>query len=302
MNNVAQLPKKQGEYAPGSDTGVFYFRYGEKNPEWHKLRMTGLGGSEIGAVCGLSRWVSPYKLWALKTKRITQPEIVSESAEWGNRLEPVIIDKFASEHPDWIILRDPGTYHHKEREWQRANPDALVFDGEQWAVLEVKTAHFEDDWRNGPPPGYDAQVQWYMNVLGYKKAYFAALFHGNTYKEYETELSDISVNFYLDQAKDFLRLVEEDKEPDFDGAHATYETVRELNPYIEDLEVELGDLGVHYFNAKTDATRASEKEREMASRVLAAMGKAKRGLVMGEWLLSRQARGKGAPYLVQKRK
>jgi len=302
MTTVPALPKNQGELAPGSETGVFYFRYSDKNPDWHRLRMTGIGGSEIGSICGLSKWTSPYKLWALKTKRIKQPEIVSEAAEWGNRLEPVIIDKFEAEHPDWIILRDPGTYHYKDREWQRANPDALVFDGKEWAILEVKTAHFEDEWRNGPPPSYEAQVQWYMNTLGYQKAYFATLFHGNMYKEYEVKASKFSQEMYIERAEDFLTLVQEDIEPDFDGAKSTYETVRELNPNIEDNEVELGDLGVLYFNAKTEATAAAEKERELASRVLAAMGKAKRGKIYDEWVLSRQSRGKGAPYLVQKRK
>lgn len=301
MTTVSEVPVTQGELAPGSHSGVFYFRYSDRSPEWHRLRMTGIGGSEIGAICGLSKWTSAYKLWALKTKRIKQPEIVSEAIEWGNRLEPVIIDKFEAEHPDWVILRDPGTYHHNERKWQRANPDGLIFDGKEWAILEVKTAHFEDEWRNGPPPSYEAQVQWYMSVLGYSKAYFATLFHGNTYKEYVVEASPFSQEMFLERAKDFITLVEEDIEPDFDGAKSTYETVRELNPNVEDGEVELGDLGMHYFNAKTEASEASDREREMASRVLAAMGKAKRGIIHGDWMLSRQARGKGNPYLVQKR-
>lgn len=302
MDIVTALPDKQGELAPGSETGVFYFRYGAKSDDWHKLRMTGIGGSEIGAIMGLSKWTSPYRLWAVKTGKVEQPEIVSEAAEWGNRLEPVIIDKFEDSHPEWKVFRDPGTYHHKDREWQRANPDGIVWDGERYAILEVKTAQFEDDWRDGPPMSYQAQVQWYMDTFGYRKAYFAVLFHGNTYKEYEYDYSEFFAEDAVEQAIDFKRLVDEDVEPDFDGAQSTYETVREMHPDIQDDEVELGDLGVHYFNAKSDAAAATEKERELASRVMAAMGKAKRGMVMGDWMLSRQARGKGVPFLVQKRR
>jgi hypothetical protein len=48
--------------------------------------------------------------------------------EWGNRLEDVIIDKFADEHPEYVLLRDVGSWAHNERPWQKANPDFLYID------------------------------------------------------------------------------------------------------------------------------------------------------------------------------
>ena len=297
------MPESQGDLAPGSETAVFYYRpdMGKPDADWHRLRMTGIGGSEIGIIMGLSKWASPYSLWAEKTGKVAREPVTSEAAEWGNRLEPVIFDKFAECHPEWEVWEAPGTFYHTEREWQRANPDGLIKTEDGWAILEIKTAQYEDDWVNGPPPTYNAQVQWYMNVFGYPKTYFAVLFHGNKYAEYEVEASDWEQSVQLGAATMFKQLVDEDIEPDFDGAHATYETVRKMHPLIEDEAVELGDLGVHYFNAKAAAAEATAKEKELASRVLAAMGNAKRGLIMDEWKLSRQARGGGVPYLIQKR-
>lgn len=296
------LPQTQGERAPLSKTGVFYFRYSSTDPEWHKQRVQGIGGSEVGAIVGMNRWTSPYKLWALKTKRIVEPPLDSEAVEWGNRLEGPVIDKFADEHPQFTVLRDPGTYNHKSSEWQRANPDAIIIDGDRAYILEVKTAMYEDDWRLGPPPSYQAQVQWYMYVMGYEKAYLVVLFHGNKYQEHIIEASSFQQDFLVDEATKFKRLIDEDIEPDFDGAHSTLETVRRLHPDIDDTEVELGDLGVHYFNAVDDAEKAESHKREMQSRVLKAMGRARRGKIYDDWRLTRQARNGGVPFLASKKK
>jgi hypothetical protein len=50
-----------------------------------------------------------------------------------------------------------------------------------------------------------------------------------------------------------------------------------------------------------DEKQAVEHATEMRTRVLAAMGKAKRGLFDGQVVVTRQARNGGTPYLVNKR-
>jgi hypothetical protein len=85
--------------------------------------------------------------------------------------------------------------------------------------------------------------------------------------------------------------------PDWDGSNSTLETVRALNPYIEDGEVDLDELGVHYFNAVTDAEAANTKLTELKSRVVKAMEGKKRGLIYGEHMVSLRSRAGGMPYL-----
>jgi hypothetical protein len=83
---------------------------------------------------------------------------------------------------------------------------------------------------------------------------------------------------------------------------ATYETVRTLHPDIDpEADCDLGDIGMHYVIACNDFAKAESSLNEMKSRVLDAMGNAKRGLVSGEVIVTRQARGAGKPYLVNKR-
>lgn len=273
---------------------------------WHEIRATGVGGSDVGAILGLNKWESPLSLWGKRTGLVDNLVEESEAMEWGRLLESVVLDKFERQHPELEVLRDVGTWHHPERPWQLANPDALARDRKtgEWIVIEVKTARYEDEWDDKTatvPPSYRAQTLWYLDTFGFKKAIVAALFSGSKYREFIQETDPLEADANRQAVARWWDHVQVNKQPDYDGAEATYETIRALNPYIEDGEVELGDLGVHYFNATTELERAEAKQRELKSRVLDAMGKAKRGLIEGNWVLTRQARGSGLPYLVMKK-
>lgn len=273
------------------------------SPEWHELRKTGIGGSDIAAICNASPWTSPFALWAKKTGRIDDTFTPSEAAEWGNRLEAVVLDKFEEEHPELTIYRNPGTWANIERPWQLANPDAIYQsqDG-TYGIIEVKTSRYEDDWADGVPAYYATQVHWYSQTFGFTApAYVAALFAGSKYREFTLTPDEFEQATNLEQVELFRKYLDTDTQPDYDGATSTYETIRQLHPDIEDDEEELGDLGVHYFLAVSAAAEADKHLTEIKSRVLDAMGKKKRGLIDGVWKVTRQARSGGAPYLVSKR-
>lgn len=272
--------------------------------EWLDLRKTGIGGSEVATICGFNKWTSAYTLWTQKTGKISGEIDVNEAMEWGNLLEPVIIDKFEAEHSELKIHRQVGTWAHKDRAFQITNPDALFQDESgDLGVLEIKTAMYEDDWKDGVPRYYETQVQWYMQTFGVKKAFVAVLFHGNKYREYELEANEFSQEAALESVVEFLEMVKTDTPPNFDGSKSTLETLRVQHPEIQpDEEVELGDLGVHYFNAQSEAEEATLKSNELKAKVLKEMGNARKGLVDGNWVLTRTSRSGGFPFLVNSRK
>ena len=272
------------------------------SPEWHELRATGIGGSEVAAIVGVSRWESAYSLWAKKTGKVERDNVTSEAAEWGNRLEPVILDKFEEENPQFELIRDVGTWCHPDRLWQRANPDAIAIGEDGPVIIEVKTAQFEDDWVDGPPVYYLTQVQWYMQVFGYRKTIFAVLFHGNKYAEYEVEGSEFEQYSNLAQVEQWREHLLNATAPDFDGSTSTMETVRKMHPNIDpELSVELGGFGVDYVDALHAKNDADERLNLMKSRVMDVMGDAKTGTLGGKIIVTRQARGQGVPYLVNKK-
>lgn len=304
-DTVAQLPELTDNFGTASRIS----RAKSNSQEWHDMRSVGIGGSHVGIICGYSRWDSPMSLWARKTRRVVEQIEQNEAMEWGNRLEPVVIDKFADNNPEYTIYRDTGMWKHKDVEWQIANPDAIYQkpDG-TYGVLEVKTARYEEDWQGDKygeykvPLSYMAQVQWYLQVFGLQEATIVALFSGSKYIEIPITADSFEQDANLARVELFRKHLTDDTQPDFDGANATLETIRKINPDIDDTEVELGDLGMHYFNAVTEADKATAQLNEMKSRVISAMGKAKRGLVYTEHMVNRQAgRGGNPPFLVNKR-
>jgi len=297
------VPTKKSNTLPeelGLATRVGNFE--NQSPEWHDLRATGIGGSDIAAICRTSPWTSPFALWAKKTGRIEDTIGASEAAEWGTILEPVILDQF-EQRSGLKLYRDVGTWANKERPWQLANPDAIYQDGDKFGIVEVKTSRYEDDWTNGVPVYYRTQVQWYAQTFGFDTTiYVVALFGGSKYRVFELAADQFEMETNLAEVQKFRTYLELDKQPDFDGALSTYETVRAIHPEIEPgEEIELGDLWIHTSNALEDEKKASAKALEMKSRVLDSLGKAKKGTYEGGVVVTRQSRNGGTPYLQVKK-
>ena len=272
------------------------------SPEWHHLRNQGVGGSLVGTIAGLNKWESPYTAWAKYTGQIDDNIPQSPAMEWGHRLESVVLDKFQDEHPELEVVREVGTWQNLERPYQIANPDAIATDEHgNLAVIEIKTARFPDDWDSGVPLYYLTQVQWYLSCLGIQRAYVAVLIGGSDYREYEVEADHFQQEADIALVERWLAAVKDNQAPDWDGSESTYETVRKMHPEIQDDEVELGDLGVEALAALQKESDAKAEALKLKSQVLDKMGLAKRGLVDGQHMFSRQARGSGSPFLVTKK-
>jgi putative phage-type endonuclease len=267
--------------------------------EWHRLRNEPgvVGGSDIGAIASLSPFESPITKWAKKTNQIPDRFEPNMSMRLGTKLEAPILEIFAEEHPE-LEIYTTGTWAHKEFDWQRANPDALYkkADG-TWGIIEVK---FSRDYWTEVPQHYRAQVLWYMNVFGIQEATLVAL-AGSSYQEFPVEWDSFEASSLIAAAYRFRESVLNLKMPDWDGSNSTFETIRAMNPKIEDGEEHLDELGLHYFEALDDFEQADKKLTELKSRVLAAMGGKKRGIVYGEHAISLRARGMGNPYLHNER-
>lgn len=290
---------------------VFVGFFEDGSPEWHAQRAKGIGGSDVGAICGLSEWTSPYTWAAKRLGKVESDFEPSEAMEWGTILEPVILDWFEKHNPEIELWRNAGTWCHKDRPWQQANPDALFSEdgGKTWNLIEVKTARYEDQWKQTDsgddivPPSYRAQVLWYLQTFGMKKAKVVVLFSGSKPRVFEITNDGFEADANLAKVSEFVtEYVNKEIMPPFSAPfNSTLETVRFMHPDIEDDEAELGMEGVAYFEA-VRALESAQAEMDLCkSEVIARMGKAKRGMLNGQWVLTRQARGGGTPFLVMKK-
>ena len=273
------------------------------NPEWHELRSNRIGGSEVGAIVGASKYESAYSLWAKKLGLISDEVSDNEFMYWGRALEPVVIDRFELDHPELRLLRDVGTWVHRERDYHLANPDAIYQkpDG-SYGVLEIKTARYSDDWVDGVPQYYMTQVQWYLSCFGFNEAYVAVLFAGSEYREFFIRAEPMWQESDLEKVQNFRECLRLEQKPAWDGAEATVMAVRQQHQDIDPKsQVELGELGLHYSSSLDDLETAKSKVNELQARVLDAMGSAKTGIIYDTPAFVRSSRKGGTPYLTRKR-
>ena len=143
-----------------------------------------IGGSDIAALCGVSRYKGEYEVWLSKTSEAyTKKE--SEAMYWGRSLEPVVAKRFAENHAFDLIPGRPIA--HPEHHFIGGTPDFIYIeaDGSQ-GVLEVKTTNQYNakDWDNGEcPDEYLLQLQWYLMLTGLTYGYLAVLIGGQDYRE-----------------------------------------------------------------------------------------------------------------------
>lgn len=276
----------------------------EPNTEpWYEARRGGLGGSEIAAVVGLSKYDSAYSLWLKKAGQLNGDVDLAESnepVEWGNRLEPVIIAKYQELFPQerW---REGATYRHSIRRWQTGNPDLLSEDGQH--LLETKFALYDYAWgadgTDQIPIHYRCQVTQYMDVLGIDHATLAVLIGGYDFRVYHIDF-DLADALYLRQAgAAFVESLRTGEVPAIDDSWQSKDATEWLHPEIErkDVQIDL-QLARDYEEACRLYKEAGEHKAGMTARINDALDGARRAMV-GEVVVASRVPGRGdnPPYL-----
>ncbi|SIT91532.1 YqaJ viral recombinase family nuclease [Edaphobacillus lindanitolerans] len=198
--------------------------------EWLQERRKGLGGSDAGVILGLNKWKSPFQLYLEKTGEYTE-EVDNEFIYWGNQLEDMVAQEFAK-RTGKKVRRNNRMLIHPEHDFMRANIDRVVV-GER-AILECKTtsAWNAEQWEGEDiPASYICQVQHYLAVTGYEKAYFAVLIGGNRFVWKEIDRDDELIDIIIDREKHFWEEhVLAGVPPEIDGSPAAGELLAKLYP------------------------------------------------------------------------
>ena len=178
----------------------------ENEEEWKAVRNKGIGGSDVGAICGVSPFSSARQIYFNKTgqfEEAMQPGAASlERMHFGHLLEPIVADEFArreltadKNRKGWMLCTMNATVCHKDHPWMRANVDRLIMDENDniVGILECKTTseYNNEEWENGDILlSYLYQLNWYMHILDVKWGAFACLVGGNKFYSYEVYRND----------------------------------------------------------------------------------------------------------------
>ena len=187
-------------------------------------RQLGIGGSDVAAICGISKYKTPLDVFLEKIGEREAPQLDNPYIHWGNIMEPVIANEFESYMTKldlWegkSLKEAPDAFIHPDYPFMRANVDRLI-EGED-ALLEIKTAssfmknHWGDhkDASDEMPTEYLLQVAHYCMVLNKSKAYVAVLIGGNDFRvveyhrnhELEKKLIAIETKFWNEHVLKFV--------------------------------------------------------------------------------------------------
>lgn len=176
-----------------------------------------IGGSDAGAVIGVSQYRTPYDVWAEKVGEIEPADLSDkEAVQWGNILEDVIAQEYARRSGD-KVRRVNKMMTHPEHPFLAAHVDRKI-EGKNEG-LEVKTAGFflgkeyGEEGSDELPAHYIAQTMHYMAVTGWDCMHIAALIGGQRLWIGRVERDEKLIQQIIQAEVEFWRRVVDRKPP-----------------------------------------------------------------------------------------
>ena len=155
--------------------------------EWLAFRKSGIGGSEVAAVFGISPFGTARDVYydKLNIASAFDDEANKYQKKIGNLLEDVVAEMF-SEVTGYPVFKIQKMFRSREHYFMLADVDYFVQlpDG-SFAILECKTTGPDatGKWWDGAVPtvpfNYNLQGRQYMSVMHINKVFYACL-HGNS--------------------------------------------------------------------------------------------------------------------------
>lgn len=198
--------------------------------EWLAFRRGSIGGSEAAALVGLSKWASPFSVWADKLG-MTEAKPENEAMRIGKDLEEYVAKRW-SEATGKKVRRENNFLINPQYPFAHATVDRLVI-GED-AGLECKTTSRLNVKRfKGVefPEEYYVQCVHYLACVGCARWHLAVLVLGEGFYEFTLERDEEEIAALMAEEERFwTEYVLAKKSPVADGSEATTEAINEIYP------------------------------------------------------------------------
>ena len=170
-----------------------------------------IGGSDIGAVLGLSKFKSPLEVWMEKTGKETK-RLDSLPLRFGSFAEEFVASEY-QRATGFELIHDKSIYIHSDYPFMSAHMDRFVLANGTGSlptrILECKTANpfSKGDWGEAGtdqvPMSYLCQCIWYMAITNINKIDLAVLFGNSDFRIYEIARDLELENTILQKASHF---------------------------------------------------------------------------------------------------
>lgn len=174
-------------------------------------RRTFIGGSDAGAILGLSPWATPYEVWLEKTGTPKAEDPAKERFfRRRKRQEPVVLELLEEERG--IKARSINTRaFHSQHPFLSCEIDAIAEDGLE---IEIKTVHpfrakeWGDQDTDEIPPHYTAQALHGLMVTGQDARLVVALIGVDDLRVYRVERDQPTIDSMLEHELAFWDMVQ----------------------------------------------------------------------------------------------
>lgn len=268
----------------------------DERTKWLNWRRQGIGGSDIGALLGFSRYASPWSLWADKTGLIP-PTDTTERQAIGQDAETFLAQVF-HRRTGLHVTGQQTWCTHRHHEWARCTVDGFVHETSfaDMPDLALGTIQFKTDGRrswngitdpiNGVPAGIEAQCQWEMGVTQVEHCWLVVGFAGWNIEVFELEFRPTDFAYMLEIAADFWRdHVLTGVPPDPDGTDATSQAIAAIWPTHSQGEAvaidDLAELLTERGELKDLISAREKRVKEIDNTIKARLGEAEIGTVAG---------------------
>lgn len=145
--------------------------------QWLKERRNYIGGSDVAAILGLSKWKSPLAVYMEKIGELENKES-TRRMEMGNRLEHMVAEDFVEEYKKdtgkEIKVRNVNkVLIHPQYDFIRANIDRKIEGKDEGLECKTTEVYNIKEWDDNAPMNYIVQCMHYMAVTGFKKWWLA---------------------------------------------------------------------------------------------------------------------------------
>lgn len=259
--------------------------------QWLMERKSGVGGSDVAPILGLSPFKTSFEVWLEKTNADVQQSPLDEleRIQFGRLMEDIIAREYARRE-GVKVRRRHELVRNPRYPWMIASPDRLI-EGKRCG-LECKNvdamAFRLGDWgepgTDQAPDEYVLQCQHYMIVLDYPVWHLAACVGGNRLVTFVIERDAELAEMLIEAEHAFWQCVEARREPAIDYEHPTTEGVlRRLYSGTNGETTYLGEDIAHWHHVKEQADEIVKQYHGVSqvarNHILEAMGSATMGVL-----------------------
>lgn len=254
--------------------------------EWLSYRMSGIGGSDAGAIAGLNPYTSRLCVYFNKIGEIkssTEMEETSEAIYWGKRLENIIAEEFCKQS-GFEVEKSHYILRSSEHPFMIANVDRLIVDNEEGLECKTTNSFNKDQWEDDNIPDmYMAQIQHYMAVTGYEGWWVAVLIGGNHFKYQYIERDDEYIDKLIKIESDFwFNNVVPKVMPEIDGSSASINLIKRMFPKAMPktsipLNGETNTIINNYLDYSELESKYSELKEESVNKIKMMLGENEKG-------------------------